>query len=446
MNNYYYKGKNPGYYGYDNNYYDYYYNGNNYGYDQSQYNENQNNYFQAENKDSSKNNSNDNSNENPKLTLEKAILKSSYPKYTQDFIKIWILNNYSNKKNIKIYLTSINYENIFLINYCLSIKFNKIHYKIDLLIYFPILYPNYEPEFYISKKKKNEFLNRYYKDGKINEKDFKINIDYFVRFDAEKNNIEEIINKIKEEFNKQFPIYRDKSVNDGNNGLCGKCFLNKESLYEIIIENTNNNYIKNNYINDNKKEHNNLKTNDNIKDTLNNNIEKKKEFDDKSFLDFIRKQVKDILREKYLNYKEKFKTEKNQKELKKIDKSIKSKLNKVQNNSEIKNMQKNMELLKVIKEKLCSTEKVLIQENKKIQEYNKKSVFDKCNRYIKMKNEKVMEYIVKKKAIEDYLAYLKKGYERQIISFEDMVKQTRILSREIFYFEYLKNKEKSNKK
>ena len=189
MNNYYYKGKNPGYYGYDNNYYDYYYNGNNYGYDQSQYNENQNNYFQAENKDSSKNNSNDNSNENPKLTLEKAILKSSYPKYTQDFIKIWILNNYSNKKNIKIYLTSINYENIFLINYCLSIKFNKIHYKIDLLIYFPILYPNYEPEFYISKKSNNEFLNSYYKDGKINEKDFKINIDYFVRFDAEKNNI-----------------------------------------------------------------------------------------------------------------------------------------------------------------------------------------------------------------------------------------------------------------
>ena len=43
-------------------------------------------------------------------------------------------------------------------------------------------------------------------------------------------------------------------------------------------------------------------------------------------------------------------------------------------------MQKNMELLKVIKEKLCSTEKVLIQENKKIQEYNKKSVFEKCNR------------------------------------------------------------------
>ena len=267
-----------------------------------------------------------------------------------------------------------------------------------------------------------------------------------MRFDAEKNNIEEIINKIKEEFNKQFPLFKDKSVNGGNNGLCGKCFLNKELLYEIIIENTNNNYIKNNYINDNKKEHNNLKTNDNIKDTLNNNIEKKKEFDDKSFLDFIRKQVKDILREKYLNYKEKFKTEKNQKELKKIDKSIKSKLNKVQNNSEIKNMQKNMELLKVIKEKLCSTEKVLIQENKKIQEYNKKSVFDKCNRYIKMKNEKVMEYIVKKKAIEDYLAYLKKGYEKQIISFEDMVKQTRILSREMFYFEYLKTKEKTNKK
>ena len=439
MNNYYYKGKNPGFYGYDDNYYY----DNNYGYDQSQYNENQNNYYKTEYKDSSKNNPKDNSNENPKLSLEKAILKSSYPKYTQDFIKIWILNNYSNKKNTKVYLTSINNENIFLIDYSLSIKFNKIHYKIDLLIYFPILYPNYEPEFYISKKNKNEFLNSYYKDGKINEQNFKINIDYFMRFDPEKNNIEEIINKIQEEFNKQFPIFKDKSINNnGNNEICGKCFLNKELLYEIIIENTNNNYIKHDFINDNKKEHNNLKTNDNIKDTINNNIETKKDFDDKSFLDFIRKQVKDILREKYLNYKEKFKTEKNQKELKKIDKSIKSKLNKVQNNSEIKNMQKNKELLKVIKEKLYSTEKVIIQENKTIQEYNKKSVFDKCNRFIKIKNEKVMDYIVKKKAIEDYLAYLKKGYEKQRISFEDMVKQTRTLSREMFYFEYLKTKEK----
>ena len=435
MNNYYYKQENPGYYGY--NYNAYY--GNNYGYDQSQNNRNQNNYYKAECKASNKDNSYDNSNENPKLTLEKAILKSSYPKYTQDFIKIWILNNYSNKKNTKIYLASINNENIFLIDYCLSIKYNKIYYKIDLLIYFPILYPNYEPEFYISKKSNNEIIHSYYKNGKINEKDFKINIDYFVRFDAEKNNIEEIIKKIKEEFNKQFPIFEDKSKNyNGSNELCGKCCLNKNLLYEIIITNANNNYI-----NDNNEEYNNLKTDNNSKDTINNNTEKKKDFDDKSFLDFIRKQVKDILREKYMNYKDKFKTEKNHKELKKIDKSIKSKLNKAQNNSEIKNMKKNMELLKVIKDKLYSTEKVLIQENKKIQEYNNKSTFDKCNRYIKIKNEKVMEYIVKKKAIEDYLAYLKKGYEKERISFEDMVKQTRLLSREMFYFEYLKNKEKN---
>ena len=46
------------------------------------------------------------------------------------------------------------------------------------------------------------------------------------------------------------------------------------------------------------------------------------------------------------------------------------------------------------------------------------------------------------KTIEDYLVYLKKAYEKKIVSFEDMVNTTRQLSRELFYITYIRNKSK----
>ncbi len=51
-----------------------------------------------------------------------------------------------------------------------------------------------------------------------------------------------------------------------------------------------------------------------------------------------------------------------------------------------------------------------------------------------------MEYIIKIKVLEDYLAYLKKGYEKDIISFENMLKLNRAISREIFNLIYVKDK------
>ena len=48
-----------------------------------------------------------------------------------------------------------------------------------------------------------------------------------------------------------------------------------------------------------------------------------------------------------------------------------------------------------------------------------------------------MKFLIMKKILEDYLIYLKKGYERKIVNFDVMVNQTRALSREIFTIDYL---------
>ena len=61
---------------------------------------------------------------------------------------------------------------------------------------------------------------------------------------------------------------------------------------------------------------------------------------------------------------------------------------------------------------------------------------------IKIKDDEDMKFLVMKKTIEDYLIYLKRGYERKLISFDVMVNQTRALSREIFTIDYLRTQRK----
>ena len=366
----------------------------------------------------------------PLITMEDALIKSSYPKYLQDFIKEFIINNYSNNKNKKVYLTLVNNESLFVIEYKLSVYLNGKSYEIFILVYLPKLYPNYEPNFYILKDKKFS-VSDYYKNGKINEKTLKINLYSFIPFDPAKNNIEEIINKINEEFNKEFPIYKSEN----NEILSEECVLNKDYTKEIIIENKNNNFSFN-YEDINK--FNDIQINDN-----NNNNNKNKDFDDESLLLFMRTQVKDVLREKYFNFNEKFKIKNIYNDLKEVDNTSKIELNNINKlYTEENYMKQELKKLQKIKEYLNSVENKLIEEKNNILNSKNKSIFDKCDELIKIKDNKDFEYLIMQKTIEDYLVYLKKAYEKKIVSFEDVVNTTRQLSRELFYIVYIKNKSK----
>ena len=363
----------------------------------------------------------------PLITMEDALIKSSYPKYLQDFIKEFIINNYSNNKNKKVYLTLVNNESLFVIEYKLSVYLNGKSYEIFILVYLPKLYPNYDPNFYILKDKKFS-VSDYYKNGKINEKTLKINLYSFIPFDPAKNNIEEIINKINEEFNKEFPIYKSEN----NEILSEECVLNKDYTKEIIIENKNNNFSFN-YEDINK--FNDIQINDN------NN--KNKDFDDESLLLFMRTQVKDVLREKYYNFNEKFKIKNIYNDLKEVNNTSKIELNNINKlYTEENYMKQELKKLQNIKEYLNSVENKLIEEKNNILNNKNKSIFDKCDELIKIKDNKDFEYIIMQKTIEDYLVYLKKAYEKKIVSFEDMVNTTRQLSRELFYIAYIRNKSK----
>jgi hypothetical protein len=240
--------------------------------------------------------------------------------------------------------------------------------------------------------------------GKISPLDFRIDIDKFEHFDPSLNSIKNIINSIRSHFNKDFPIYKDTS-NQYEPELFGKNNINKNQANLIKIESEN--------------------------------------FTEDQFSSFMKKQAKDIVNAKLSEFNQKFNINQNYKELININSAVKMKSGQKQSDNDSSDpMSQDLEKLKKIKAELNTIETELQQEIHHIQNENKTSL-EKCQEYITIKDEKDLEYAVMKKTIEDYLVYLKKGYEKRLVSFDDMVNNTRMLSREIFSIDYLRKQRKS---
>ena len=104
-------------------------------------------------------------------------------------------------------------------------------------------------------------------------------------------------------------------------------------------------------------------------------------------------------------------------------------------------MNESLNVLKKIRQRLYDIESGLNQEIQNSGNSNK-TTLEKCDELIKIKDNEDMKLLIMKKTIEDYLIYLKKGYERKIVSFDEMVNQTRALSRELFSIDYLRSQKK----
>ena len=65
-----------------------------------------------------------------------------------------------------------------------------------------------------------------------------------------------------------------------------------------------------------------------------------------------------------------------------------------------------------------------------------KGFLEKCNDVVNIKDKVKYKYTVMKKTIEDFLLYIKKGMEKKLISFDECIKKTRRLSKELFFIMY----------
>lgn len=231
----------------------------------------------------------------------------------------------------------------------------------------------------------------------INEGTFQINVEYFCRFNQTKTNIGEIINSLKNSFNKTFPVYKSNTAN--LYAVPGKNNIDKNLLQQVII--------------------------------------KSEKFTDTQLLDFMRKQVKNIIKNKYNDLNNKYRTPQYYNDLK----QMKMELDRSSSSGNIPT-NPHLENLKQIKEELYQIESGIQADIQNIENANG-DVLMKCDELIKVKNERDLEFLVKRKILEDYLVFLKKGYEKKVVSLDEILEQTRTLSREIFTIDYLRKSMKN---
>ena len=336
------------------------------------------------------------------MKLDEAMNKSSYPSSNRDIILETMLDNFSEKNENKVYLQPLQNNRIFIIIKNLNTKLMNKSYNIPIIIHIPVSYPNTPAEFYIQKRPRVCINKVYYENQKIIDvNSFKINSDKICPFDPSKNNLGQIIEALKSRFSSVFPIYADKSAK-----------------IEPVAYGANNPQISG----------------------MNEVIVESEKLTNKQVNEMIKKQAKEAVLSKYNKFNTQYKLIQNYKELKTINDITRLKAGNSLNGNEHP-MNESLNVLKKIKQRLYDIENGLNQEIQNSGNSNK-TTLEKCDELIKIKDDEDMKLLMMKKTIEDYLIYLKKGYERKIVSFDEMVNQTRALSRELFSIDYLRSQRK----
>jgi hypothetical protein len=331
------------------------------------------------------------------ITLEQALIQSSYPREKHELISDMMLNEYIGNPEAKVYFQYRN-EKLFVVEYVLPVNLMNKTYNVDIIMHIPISYPDNPPEFYIAKKKSVCINEQYIKNNMVNGDSFQIYSESFCRFNPTKNNIGEIINSFKSWFNKTFPVYKSNTSNLYE--VYGKNNLDKNLLQQVTI--------------------------------------KSEKFTDTQLLNFMRKQVKNIINNKYNDLKNKYKTPQFYYDLRKMKMELDS-----SSNSGNSPMNQQLESLRQIQGELNQIENGIQNDIQNIENVNG-DVLRKCDELVKVKNERDLEFLAKRKILEDYLVFLKKGYEKKVVSLDEMLEQTRTLSREIFTIDYLRKNMKYN--
>lgn len=171
---------------------------------------------------------------NKKMKIRDAITLCGYsPAIKQDFIK-FLEANYGNQKH-KLYLFARN-ENapkLFLLQFQVPAQFNGNSYDISLLIYFPLSFPEIEPEIFFQKigtVKINPNCVFY-----IDEETLKVNYSLFYSWGKSFESFKGLISELRNQFNIAFPIFNLSSEDNSEFKNDGDCVLKKNLVKEIEL-------------------------------------------------------------------------------------------------------------------------------------------------------------------------------------------------------------------
>ena len=185
------------------------------------------------------------SSDNQKLKIREAINLTNYRlNIRKDFIN-FLESTYGSQKH-RLYLFSRieSAPKLFLLQLQVPVKFNNKSYDISLLVYFPLDFPNIEPEIYLEK----------FKNLKVNpnclfyiEQDtLKINYSCFFKWENSFESFRNLMSELYNQFNMAFPVFNTNDKTEDINEIQGDCYLKKNLCKEVelvnpIVEKNNNN-------------------------------------------------------------------------------------------------------------------------------------------------------------------------------------------------------------
>ena len=328
---------------------------------------------------------------NNQISLNEALNKSEYPEYIKDKVISFILENYQNYKDkSQTYLTKCFNKKIFVIKMDLPVKFKNIDYLITILIYIPLSFPN---EIRIYFEYNQDFIiDKHYKEqNTIDETTAELYYQNIINFIPITQSINQLVQALIDKFNQYFPLFRSKSKPE----YYGPCHLDNDTSTLIEIKPEDLNIII-------KKE------------------DKKKKIKDK---------IMKILEEKL------FEIQATHSQLDSMKMKINTKINSYISKGTSNDFEEmNVKLLELISK--------LELDIKNLKNKKKNSILEQSEKVVEIKDTERYKYIVMRKTTEDFLKYLKKGFERGIIPFNKFVEETRKISKELFYINYVI--EKSN--
>lgn len=415
-----------------------------------------------------------------KVSMKEALSECGYNNNIKNNLIQFLQSNYCNQKN-KLYLFERNegYPKLFILLLKIPAKFKKTSYDISILIYFPLNFPNSQPEIYFHKYcsiKINPHCLNY-----IDEQTLKINYDKFFKWENSHDSFKNLIKEIYKQFNINFPIFT--SNNQNGNDDEGDCFLKEQCCKEIEFgKQVNNNAqninqkLKKNQVNNKIKEmksqdinkYNNTTYKNNIK--INNKIQKNEQIFDKMKRTNTNINSNNIFNNNTNNkigISESFDEKEAKNNLTKILISqLYPKINKINIsvNNTFNNLEKvKKELISEIKDfeenekqrgnveksiNIMKNELVNYNTNFKIDKNfdQKKKDFSNLDSFLIIKNKEYYILLSKEKTIEEYILVLKKAYEKKNVDLATAMNLIRRYSTQIFYIKYKYKKLKFNQK
>jgi hypothetical protein len=322
------------------------------------------------------------------ISLNEALNKSEYDEFIKDKVKSFVLENYKNYKDkSNLYLTKCFNKKIFVIKMDLYVTYKATEYILTVLIYIPNTFPN---ELRIYFEYNQDFIiDRYYQQEKIID-ETTAELDYFkiINYIPLKNPLNDLVKALIDKFNQKFPLFKAKVKPE----LYGPCHLDISTCTKIEIKPDDIKEI-NKLDNDKKK----------IKDKIMKTLEKKvyEIQSTQSQLDILKNRINT----KINNYISKNKSD----ELEKMIKNMVELQSKIEQDIQRLKYQKNNE---------------------------NNNILQKCEEAVEIKDKEKFRYQVMMKSAEDFLLFIKKGFERNIIPFNKGVDEIRRISKELFFINY----------